>query len=709
MPLPVTFLFGGILAAGAAAIAPVIIHLIMKTKPREIDFPPLQFVKKVHRAHISKLKLKHLILLLLRILAILVLAFLMARPRLASWRSEVDRSLPVATVFVVDNSASMGYRWSGQTLLSHGKRFAQQVIESLPARSRVAVITTANPATGGSFLADLELAAQQIADVKETFSPASVAPAMARAVAMLTDDDQGMDLPRKQICLLSDMTAESWRDGSGIVTDDEIDFAILDCAGGEGANVSLGDLRLGATKMPVGVEATVETLLRSSRLSGDFDVRLELDGQAVDHQSLALKAGDSKAVALTIKPKRQGVVHGKVLLSQKDPLDMDNVRHFTLLVGAPAKVLIVRDPATIGRGDETSFLMANAIAPAGRGAEGGWVRRQTVAADRLDAKKLTDVAVVVLTDVASLGQEQWKLLAEFVGRGGHLWVVIGPLVSPQAYNTPEAQRLIPVSLKSLEMLDKPVGWRLEQTSHPMLAPFAEKDNPPLSEVMCRRRFAVQATAEDANVLLRYTDAAPAIVLRTMGHGSVLIWNFSPSRSFSNLARLGQFPILVQQAIRLLAGGTDIKSSYPWGKSLTLPFPRSLGTAVVTVKKPSSPGEVPAPASIQGRTVTLLADEVGPWTLRFSAGDQSVLRGFSVNPAAGESDLTPIEPVKVTAMFPTDSVLIARSANEIAHKQRVVTRPLDLAMPILLILLVLITVESFFANRFYRQGEQVTPE
>ena len=63
MPLPVTFLFAGVLAAGAAAAAPVIIHLIMRTKPRELVFPPLRFVTKSHRANISKLKLKHLLLL----------------------------------------------------------------------------------------------------------------------------------------------------------------------------------------------------------------------------------------------------------------------------------------------------------------------------------------------------------------------------------------------------------------------------------------------------------------------------------------------------------------------------------------------------------------------------------------------------------------------------------------------------------------------
>lgn len=704
MPLPVTFLFAGVLAAGAAAAAPVIIHLIMRTKPRELVFPPLRFVTKSHRANISKLKLKHLLLLLMRILAILLIAILIARPRLATWRRVVDRSLPAAVVFVVDNSGSMGYRRGGRSLLGRGKQLAQEVIESLPDRSRVAVITTASPSAGGAFLADLKLAAQQIADVKETFSATPVAPATARAAAMLKD----IELPRKWVCLLSDMTAQSWRDGSGVVAEGQIDFTILNCAGGQGANVSIGDLRLGATKMPVGVEATVETLLRSSQLSGDFDVRVELDGLAVDHQTVHLQAGDSKAVALTIRPKRQGVVHGKVSLGQKDALEMDNVRYFTLRVGLPARVLIVRDPATVGRGNETSFLMANAIAPAGARAGGTWVRRQTITADRLDARKLAEVSVVLLADVASLGQAQWKSLADFVGRGGHLWVVVGPLVSPPAYNSSEAQRLMPLSLKSLEILDAPVGWRLDQAGHPMLAPFAGRDNPPLSEVMCRRRFTVQSTAEDANVLLRYTDAAPAIVLRTIGRGSVLIWNFSPSRSFSNLARLGQFPILVQQAIRLLVGG-DVKTGYSWGKSVTVPFPRSLPAAVVTVSRPSSQGEAPVPASIQGRTVTLLADEAGAWTLRFSAGGRSILRGFSVNPAAGESDLTPIEPSKVEAMFPTDSVLIARTAAEIAHKERMVARPVDLAVPILLVLLVLMTGESFFANRFYRRGDQVTPE
>jgi len=40
--------------------------------------------------------------------------------------------------------------------------------------------------------------------------------------------------------------------------------------------------------------------------------------------------------------------------------------------------------------------------------------------------------------------------------------------------------------------------------------------------------------------------------------------------------------------------------------------------------------------------------------------------------------------------------------DLTRLRRMVTEPLDLAVPLLLGLLVLLIAESFFANRFYRQ-------
>jgi hypothetical protein len=400
-----------------------------------------------------------------------------------------------------------------------------------------------------------------------------------------------------------------------------------------------------------------------------------------------------------------------VFFEQDDPLAMDNVRYFTLHVGPPAKVLLVRDPATVGRGDATSFLMGHAIAPAAGGAgRRSWIRRETVTADRLDGSRLGETQIALLGDVSSLSGRQWQELGRFVRGGGHLWIVIGSLVSPVSYNSAAAQRTLPATLGELEMLPKRVGWRTATRGEPMLAPFATDANPPLSDVLCARRFRLAGVAADAHVLLRYADGKEAIVTRKVGEGSVVLWNFSPVREFSNLAGLAQFPILAERTARLLVSGAASDTMWLWGRTATVGIPKAMAGAMVTVRKPGRTGEEPVVRSLNERVLSFLADRLGHWTVHFSEADTRVERGFSVNADFAESDLTPAEARQLEAVFPAGRLLIATSMDDLAERRRTVRQPLDLAVPILLALLILMTGESFFANRFYRTQEatQQTP-
>ena len=104
-----SFVYGAILWGSVAAAAPVIIHLLMRSKARKVTLPTLRFVKTTHRANYAKLKLKHLILLAMRMAAIVLAVLLLARVFLPGHRSPGGgASVPLAMVVVVDNSASMG-------------------------------------------------------------------------------------------------------------------------------------------------------------------------------------------------------------------------------------------------------------------------------------------------------------------------------------------------------------------------------------------------------------------------------------------------------------------------------------------------------------------------------------------------------------------------------------------------------------------------
>ena len=103
-------------------------------------------------------------------------------------------------------------------------------------------------------------------------------------------------------------------------------------------------------------------------------------------------------------------------------------------------------------------------------------------------------------------------------------------------------------------------------------------------------------------------------------------------------------------------------------------------------------------------MTVRADTPGWWGLRFVRGDLREARGFSVNVSAAESHMTPAETSRLIKMFPPDGLVIAKTLDEIRRARQGEEMALDLTIPLLLALVVLMTGESFFANRFYRRSD-----
>src|SRR5438105_15837175 len=98
---------------GAALIGiPILIHLIMRQKPRTLLFPAFQFLLQRHRTNQRKLRLRHLLLLCLRVLIIAGLFLALAQPLLFSTGGGLGGDHPVAVVLVFDTSPRMGYKAS---------------------------------------------------------------------------------------------------------------------------------------------------------------------------------------------------------------------------------------------------------------------------------------------------------------------------------------------------------------------------------------------------------------------------------------------------------------------------------------------------------------------------------------------------------------------------------------------------------------------
>ncbi len=68
-----TLIFPVLLGGMALAAIPVLLHLIMRRKPRTLRFPAFRFLVQRHRKNLRKLRLRHLLLLALRVLLIVAI------------------------------------------------------------------------------------------------------------------------------------------------------------------------------------------------------------------------------------------------------------------------------------------------------------------------------------------------------------------------------------------------------------------------------------------------------------------------------------------------------------------------------------------------------------------------------------------------------------------------------------------------------------
>src|SRR6188508_1212342 len=108
-----SLIHAGFLAAGLAVGLPILIHLLLRQKTRVVPIGSVRFLQQVVREHRRRRRVRQWILLALRMLVVLLLALLFARPY---WDESYRRGLETEIVLLIDRSASMSAKdSSGQT------------------------------------------------------------------------------------------------------------------------------------------------------------------------------------------------------------------------------------------------------------------------------------------------------------------------------------------------------------------------------------------------------------------------------------------------------------------------------------------------------------------------------------------------------------------------------------------------------------------
>src|SRR5215510_15884744 len=121
----------------AALAAPILVHLVRRTRAKKVQFPALVFVRQVPQRTIRRRTLQNLLLMLLRCLAILLIVIAFTRPFFSGRSSAKDNSAAGATVILIDNSLSM----RREQLFAAAQRRAETALDDARSDEQVALVS----------------------------------------------------------------------------------------------------------------------------------------------------------------------------------------------------------------------------------------------------------------------------------------------------------------------------------------------------------------------------------------------------------------------------------------------------------------------------------------------------------------------------------------------------------------------------------------
>jgi hypothetical protein len=215
-----SFVFPVLLGGLIVISVPVLLHLIMRQKPKTLLFPAFRFLLKRHRTNLTKLRLRHLLLLVLRVLLITLICLAVTRPRAILEQLNVSKDRPVAAILLFDTSYSMEYTIKdaagSRTLLDEAKKRGLELLNELPEGSKVAILDTAEnvPTNKGEWLTPSQ-ARERIKNRQLRYKNYPVSTRLETAYRLFAslasnpEDAPGRHMTRF-LCVFSDRTRGCW-------------------------------------------------------------------------------------------------------------------------------------------------------------------------------------------------------------------------------------------------------------------------------------------------------------------------------------------------------------------------------------------------------------------------------------------------------------------------------------------------------------------
>lgn len=430
-----TFLF-----ALAALAIPIIIHLFNFRKFRRVQFTNVRFLREVRKDTKARNKLRNIIILCLRLLAVLFLVLAFAQPFIPQENATIKKGEKAVSIWI-DNSFSMEAVGTNGTLLDEVKKDAREIVAAYNATDRFQLLT--NDFEGRhQRLVSKEEFLELLEEVKTSPAVRTVAEVVRRQRDLLNNTPD-IEPGNKQAFLLSDFQ-KSISDYGRIDADTSIQVREIIAGAQNRNNLFIDSIWFESPVRKINAPEAMHVRIRS-RSEVDMEnvpMRLYINGQAKTPASFSVEANGTTDTVLYFTVREPGLQQGLIEINDY-PVTFDDQFFFSFTVLKNIPVLSIEPSDAMNPAFAEPHYLKTLFAT-----DSSFVFTENDEG-KIDYTAFANYRFIVVNSLKSISSGLAIELKKFVDNGGSLMVFPGANADIASYNA----LLNPLGLSGYGTLD----------------------------------------------------------------------------------------------------------------------------------------------------------------------------------------------------------------------------------------------------------------
>jgi len=407
------FLYPSFLWALLALAIPIIIHLFYFRRFKKVFFTNVRFLKEIKDETSHRNKLKNLLILLSRCLAVAALVFAFAQPFIPK-KGDIKSGINHVSVFI-DNSFSMTAKRTDIPLLDYAKSKAKEIVSAYAEEDKFQVITHDFEGRHQRFV-NKDDALAFIDEIETTPAVQTIAQVINKQKLLLSD------APSNRISYLISDFQKNITDFN-MALDTTIEYNLIPIQTQQDKNISVDSLWFEGP-MPF-FNQNNKLLIKVTNNSGEtaeqVRITLKKDGQEKPISIRDIPANSSIEDTVLINVTASGWNKGVVNVSDY-PIQFDDDYYFSFYVPDTIHALVINE----GNGNKYINALFSGVS---------YFNVTNQNASQLQYRQFSKYNLIVLNDLRSITSGMTSALNAYLNDGGKVLVFPGKGAELSTYNS----------------------------------------------------------------------------------------------------------------------------------------------------------------------------------------------------------------------------------------------------------------------------------